>query len=318
MSDVPSARLSDALEATKLYKAHDTPHRIPRSVCLVPRFGKALRSGLYLLALVSCLALSASNTTLKPEFEAFISEMVAKHGYESASLRALFLQVQPRQSIVRAMTAPATSRPWHEFRRRVIDNARIENGVRFWLQNAIPLERASREFGVPPEIIVATIGIETMYGRNTGTFKVLDALSTLAFDYPPRAEYFRRELEEYLLLGREAQLDVGNVRGSFAGAIGIPQFMPSSYRKYAIDFDADGRRDIVNSAADAIGSVAHYYRTFGWQTNAPIVVPADSGSADLGPLLAAGIKPQATLGELRARGLVFETAVADTPEAAVF
>ena len=141
--------------------------------------------------------------------------------------------------------------------------------MRFWKENQASLEQAQREFGVPEELIVATIGIETSYGRMTGSIKVLDALTTLAFDYPPRAEFFRGELEQFLLLAREDKIDAANTRGSYAGAIGLPQFLPSSYRKYAIDFDGDGRRDLLGSRADAIGSVANYYRAFGWETGEP-------------------------------------------------
>ena len=220
----------------------------------MPLLRNPLRVAFTLFALLVSLACAGAVPVLRADMEAFIEEMSAKHGFEPGPLRKLFLQVQPRPSIVRAMSAPGTARPWHEFRRRNVDQARIDGGVRFWAANAAALDRASREFGVPPELIVATIGIETMYGRNMGSFKVIDALSTLAFDYPPRADFFRRELEEYLLLVRDLGIDSGT-RGSYAGAIGIPQFIPSSYRKYAVDFDRDGRTDLVKSAADAIGSI---------------------------------------------------------------
>ena len=280
---------------------------------------RLLFAGLALaLGLLSAVSAPAAVTALKPEIEAFIEEMGKKHGYETARLRRLFQQVQTRPSILRAMSTPGTARPWFEYRRRIVEPTRIDNGVRFWMENAIALERASREFGVPEELIVATIGIETLYGRNMGSFKVLDALSTLAFEYPPRAEFFRGELEEYLLLARDSGIDVQNIRGSYAGAIGIPQFLPSSYRKYAIDFDGDGRRDLVGSPADAIGSVANYYRSFGWKTGAPVIVPAESGEAELGTLLAAGIRPHVTVAELRKRGLLVQEPVDDAATATLF
>jgi membrane-bound lytic murein transglycosylase B len=269
-------------------------------------------------ALALSLAAHGAAPALRPEIEAFIEEMGKKHGYEPALLRRMFRQVQTRPSILRAMSAPGTARPWFEYRRRIVEPTRIDNGVRFWLENTTALERARREFGVPEELIVATIGIETLYGRNMGSFKVLDALSTLAFEYPPRGEFFRGELEEYLLLARESGMDALNTRGSYAGAIGIPQFLPSSYRKYAIDFDGDGRRDLVASTADAIGSVANYYRSFGWKTGAPVIVPADSGDAELGPLLAAGIRPHIKVSELKSRGLVVQEPVDDNAEATLF
>jgi peptidoglycan lytic transglycosylase B len=257
------------------------------------------------------MSLSASDAAspLRPEIENFIDEMVQKHGYPPAALRRLFSTVQSRPSVIRAISTPGTARPWYEFRRTAITPARIEGGVRFWRQNQAVLEKASREFGVPEEILVATIGIETVYGRNTGTVKVLDALTTLAFDYPPRAEFFRTELEQYLLLVRENGIDAANTRGSYAGAIGLPQFMPSSYRKLAVDFDGDGRRDLVASRADAIGSVANYYRSYNWKTGETAIVAAESGDADLGPLLAAGIKPHIAVRELREKGIVIADGV---------
>jgi membrane-bound lytic murein transglycosylase B len=273
---------------------------------------------LALVALCASLASTGAVPVLRPEYEEFIQEMSAKHGYEPGPLRKLFAQIQTRPSIVRAMTAPATSRPWHEFRRRIVEPGRIEAGARFWAMNSLALQRASREFGVPEEMIVATIGIETLYGRNTGNFKVIDALATLAFDYPPRAQFFRGELEEFLLLSREAGIDAAELRGSYAGAIGLPQFIPSSYRKYAIDFDGDGRRDLVNSASDAIGSVANYYRNFGWQTGAAVVIPAQAGALDVTGLLTAGLRPHTKIGELKSRGLIVEESVNDDADATVF
>src|SRR5262245_37096123 len=159
------------------------------------------------LPLVLCLAMwiaaaapAAAQTTPAPEVDAFIQEMVRKHQFRAGQLRRLLAQAQVRPSIIRAMTAPRTSRPWYEFRAVYVTSERIEGGVAFWQQNAAAIARAGKEYGVPEELIVATIGVETFYGRNTGTFRVLDALTTLAFNYPPRAEYFRRELEEFLLL----------------------------------------------------------------------------------------------------------------------
>jgi membrane-bound lytic murein transglycosylase B len=270
-----------------------------------------------LLAMAS-LCVPAATASLRPEIEAFIEEMAGKHGYASGTLRRLFAQVQPRPSILRAMAAPRTARPWYEFREGAVTSARIEGGVRFWRENQASLERAQREFGVPEELIVATIGIETSYGRMTGTIKILDALTTLAFDYPPRAEFFRGELEDYLLLAREEKIDAANIRGSYAGAIGLPQFLPSSYRKYAIDFDGDGRRDLMGSRADAIGSVANYYRAFGWNAGGNVIAEAQSGEAELGPLLAAGIKPHTSVAELRKKGLIVTAAPDDAALATVF
>ena len=252
---------------------------------------------------------------LAPEVEAFIEEMVQKHQFEAPALRRLFAQVKPRPAIVKAMSAPSTARPWHEFRGRYLEPQRINGGVAFWREHAAIIGKASREFGVPEEIIVATIGVETFYGRHTGNFRVLDALATLAFHFPPRAELFRSELEHYLLLLRETGLDA-SLRGSYAGAIGIPQFLPSSYRRHAVDFDGDGRKDLINSVADAIGSVANYYRNFGWRPGEVIAVPAEAG-AGIDALLEAGIKPEHKVAELRKLGVVPSAPVEEGAQAAL-
>jgi membrane-bound lytic murein transglycosylase B len=272
---------------------------------------------LFLLSALTLPALAAEKARpLDPEVEAFIEEMVQKHQFEAAALRKLFVQVKPRPAIVKAMSAPSTARPWHEFRSRYLEPKRINTGVAFWREHAATLEKASREFGVPEEIIVATIGVETFYGRHTGNFRVLDALATLAFRYPPRAELFRSELEHYLLLARETGIDAIGTVGSYAGAMGLPQFLPSSYRRYAIDFDGDGKKDIINSMADAIGSVANYYKVFGWRPGGAVVVPAEvSGNVDA--VLEAGIKPEQKVAELRKLGVTPSAPVDEGTEAAL-
>jgi membrane-bound lytic murein transglycosylase B len=271
----------------------------------------------FLLFLLAQPVLAAEGQrSISPEIEAFIEEMVQKHQFETGALRKLFIQVKPRPGIVKAISAPATARPWHEFRSRYIEPARINGGVAFWREHAATLEKASREFGVPEEIIVATIGVETFYGRHTGNFRVLDALATLAFRYPPRAELFRSELEHYLLLARETGIDATGTVGSYAGAMGLPQFLPSSYRRYAIDFDGDGKKDIVNNMADAIGSVANYYKAFGWRPGGAIIVAAEvSGNVDA--VLEAGIKPEQKVAELRKLGVTPSGPVDEGAEAAL-
>lgn len=282
-------------------------------------FGRGVAAVLSTGVLIAChTAPATAQKPLRPEVVTFIDEMARKHGFERAALQRVFSQVQTRPAIVRAMSAPATARPWHEFRSRYIDATRIAGGVKFWEQNAAALLRASREYGVPEEIVVATIGIETFYGRNTGTVKVIDALATLAFDYPSRAEWFRGELEEYLLLAREAGFDSLSVTGSYAGAMGIPQFLPSSYRKYAVDFDGDGRRNLWGDPADSIGSVANYYRTFGWLTGEPVTVPVEAGGSMVDAVIAAGIEPHLKVAELRRRGVVPLAPVSDEADAALF
>ena len=252
----------------------------PAIIPLLPRaegsIGRAFLWGCILsIVLVSQ---SAAQSYSQAEIRAFIDEMVQKHHFPPAELRRLFTEVQPRPAVIRAMMAPRTARPWHEFRLTYINAQRIDGGVRFWQQHASVIARAAREYGVSEEIIVATIGVETLYGRVTGTFRVLDVLTMLAFQYPPRADFFRRELEEYLLLTREAGFDPLALRGSPAGAIGLPQFLPSSYRSFAVDFDGDGKRDLIGTPADAIGSVANYYKTFGWRTGEEAVIEAEANA----------------------------------------
>jgi membrane-bound lytic murein transglycosylase B len=254
---------------------------------------------------------------LSPDTDAFIGEMVQKHQFDEIALRKLFGQVRTLPSVVRAISAPGTARPWHEFRARNVDPARINGGVAFWREHAALLARARQQYGVPEEIIVATIGIETLYGRNTGSFRVIEALTTLAFNYPARAELFRGELEAYLLLVRESGLDAMKARGSYAGAMGIPQFLPSSFRRYAVDFDGDGKRDLM-TVADAIGSVANYYREFGWQTGGTVLVPVTVIGADTEALLKAGIKPHLKVAELKRLGVTPVATVEEGAEAALF
>ena len=206
-----------------------------------------------------------------PEVQAFIAEMVQQHQFKPEELTRLFSEVKIKQSILNAMARPAEGKPWRDYRPLFIEPRRIAGGMRFWATHEAVLQRAEAQYGVPAALIVAIIGIETFYGRNTGSFRVMDALSTLAFAYPKRAPFFRKELEHYLLLSREAEFDPLSIKGSYAGAMGISQFMPSSYRQYGVDFDADGHRDLWRNPADAIGSVGHYLQGYGWERDAPVL-----------------------------------------------
>jgi membrane-bound lytic murein transglycosylase B len=210
----------------------------------------------------------------REDVRAFIAEMVDRHGFAPGELQSAFARAQFQPSIVKAMTPlPAGQRSWTIYRSRFINPPRIDGGVAFWARHEEALRRAAGTFGVPEEYIVAIIGVETIYGRNTGGYRVIDALATLAFDYPRRAEFFRGELESFLLLARENDVDVLGLKGSYAGAVGIPQFMPSSWRRYAVDFDGDGRRDLLGSPADAVGSVANFLREHGWEPDGPVAYP---------------------------------------------
>lgn len=227
---------------------------------------------LKLICLSSLVLLSgcATNYAQQPNTEQFIQQMVAKHNFDQAQLTQLFSQVKPNPKVIKAMTRPSESYPWYAYRPIFITPLRIQQGVEFWQQHTQALAYASHQYGVSPEIIVAILGVETTYGRGQGGYSALDALSTLAFSYPPRARYFTGELEQYLLLSRELPLDASTARSSYAGALGAPQFMPSSYRHYAVAYDGQGLGDLFHSSNDAIVSVANYFKANGWQPGGPV------------------------------------------------
>jgi membrane-bound lytic murein transglycosylase B len=239
---------------------------------------------------------------------AFIQDMVVQHGLDESRLQALLKQAKVKKSILKVMSRPSTGRkatPWYKYRRRFITKKRINDGVKYWQNNLSALEQAQWYYGVPAEIIVAIIGVETLYGQNTGSFRVLDALTTLAFHYPRRADFFRQELEHYLLLSEEEGLNPLKQKGSYAGAMGIGQFMPSSFRRYAVDFDHDGKRDIWHNNVDAIGSVANYFNLHGWQSGEPVIIATQIRPNAVGTLLGLKFKPEYTLSFLKRNGLLY-------------
>jgi membrane-bound lytic murein transglycosylase B len=245
-----------------------------------------------------------SSQMLSAEVGAFIADMAERHGFDRGSLLQLFRTVQVRQDILDAISKPAEKKPWYQYRPIFLDAARIEGGTEFWNAHAEVLREAQARYGVPAEVIVAIIGVETRYGQNTGRYPVLDALATLAFHYPPRSQFFRSELEQFLLLAQEEHLDPSVPKGSYAGAMGIAQLMPSSFRAYAVDFDGDGRRDLWGDPADAIGSVANYLAQKGWVRGGPIAVPLSvAGEAEALPVSASDFRPKVTLKSLRALGV---------------
>lgn len=213
-----------------------------------------------------------------PAIPGFIDEMVAKHQFKRRELERLFERAQYQQSVIDAISAPATLKPWPEYRANFINDARINAGLKFWKQNASIVRRAEEKYGVPQAVIVALIGVETFYGQQAGTYRIVDALATLAFNYPPRADFFRSELEQYLLLARDQEFNLLSVRGSYAGALGMPQFMPSSYRKYAVDFNGNGKIDLLHERADAIGSAANYLKQYGWVAGEPMALRSKVGA----------------------------------------
>lgn len=200
--------------------------------------------------------------------------MVVEHQFRRNELELVFRRAEHRPDVIEAITRPATLKPWLEYRANFVNEERIVNGRKFMRQHAAVLRRAERQFGVPAEYIAAILGVETLYGKSTGGYRALDALTTLAFDYPPRAAFFLTELEQFLLLAREQDFNLLSVNSSYAGALGIPQFMPSNYRKYALDYNGNGKVDILHEPADAIGSVANYFKHYGWRSGEPVALPA--------------------------------------------
>lgn len=225
-------------------------------------------------SLIFMFLLPSASAADMPGIPEFINEMVAKHQFKRDELVHIFDEAQYRQDVIDAINTPSTLKPWLDYRAAFVNPKRISGGMKFWLKYAAPLQRAEKIYGVPQEIIIAIIGVETLYGRQAGNFRTLDALTTLSFDYPRRVDFFRGELEQYLLLAREQSFDLLSVRASYAGALGIPQFMPSSYRRNAVDFNGDGKIDLMNGAEDAIGSVANYLRQYGWKPGEPVAVRA--------------------------------------------
>lgn len=235
----------------------------------------------------------------------FIDEMVSRHGFERAALQRTLYQARLRKPILEAIARPAERvLNWTAYRAIFLKPSRIDGGVAFWREHADVLARAEREFGVPAQIIVAIIGVETRYGAHTGNYPVLDALHTLGFHYPRRGAFFREQLSHYLRFVREEQLDPTAPTGSYAGAMGMPQFMPDSFRVYAIDYDGDGKRDIWHSVPDVIGSVANYFVKKGkWQTGRPVTHPAGGADATHAAFVKAGARPSLDPRRLVAAGI---------------
>ncbi|WP_415257992.1 lytic murein transglycosylase B [Thauera phenylacetica] len=230
----------------------------------------------------------------REDARAFAAEIAGRHALDAAEVERALAGARHDPEVIRLITPPARKgvRSWRSYRARFLDRTRIDGGMRFWREHADTLARAERDTGVPAEVIVAIIGVETIYGRNTGNFETLSTLATLAFDYPPRAELFRGELEALFLLAREQGRDPASYYGSFAGALGYPQFLPSSMRAYALDFDNSGAIDFESDPIDAIGSVANYLRAHGWQAGAPVAERARlSPATDAASLVTAGIEP---------------------------
>ncbi|EPM45480.1 lytic murein transglycosylase B [Pseudomonas syringae pv. actinidiae ICMP 19073] len=247
-----------------------------------------------------------------PQVAEFVGELTRDYGFAGEQLMGLFREVERKQAILDAISRPAERvKQWKEYRPMFITDTRIARGVDFWRQHEAALARAEQEYGVPAQIIVSIIGVETFFGRNTGNYRVIDALSTLGFDYPPRAPFFRKELREFLLLAREQQVDPLTLKGSYAGAMGLPQFMPSSFRAYAVDFDGDGHINIWTDPDDAIGSVASYFKRHGWVAGQQVVSRATARGDRVDEGLSPALDPVMSVGELRQLGWASHDALRD-------
>lgn len=239
--------------------------------------------------------------------KALINELVNEHGFERSFLVSVFESAEQKESILEAIAKPAEKRlEWFEYRRIFITKDRIEKGLAFIKDNASILEKAEKDFGVPKEIIAAVIGVETRYGKHKGSHRVLDALTTLGFDYPPRSKFFSSELKHALLLSREQGFDIREIKGSYAGAMGYGQFIPSSYRHYAIDFDNDGIADILNNVTDAIGSVANYFAEHKWIKGEPIalLLSNENSEQSISQFYAKSLKPSFSISDMRKAGII--------------
>jgi membrane-bound lytic murein transglycosylase B len=256
-----------------------------------------------LLAACAAAPAQAEGFLHEPAVQRFIDEMTHRHAFAEAELQGLFRESRPLPSVIEAITQPAEAKPWYEYRPIFLTADRIQGGIGFRRRHREALERAERTYGVPAEVTAAIIGVETLYGRYTGRYPVFEALATLAFQYPKRSDFFRSELEQFLLMCREEGIDPRIPTGSYAGAMGLPQFIASSYRRFAVDFDGDGRRDLWNSPVDAIGSVANYLGEHGWSRGEAVVLPTRVGNAGVSGMLARGLKPHTPLAELQELGL---------------
>ncbi|MEH6565043.1 MAG: lytic murein transglycosylase B [Halopseudomonas sp.] len=252
---------------------------------------------------------------------AFVEKMQIEHGFSAEHVQQVLDQAVRQEAILKAIARPAERvKPWHEYRAIFITDKRIESGLAFWDEHAEALARAEKEYGVEPEIILAIIGVETFYGGNMGSYRVIDALTTLGFDYPPRADFFRRQLESYLVLTREQQMDPLTLKGSYAGAMGYGQFIPSSYQAFAVDFDHDGVVDIWNNPVDAIGSVANYFHQHKWQHGAAVAIAADVEGDQVaqGITLEQGLEARKTVAELQRLGWTPRTQLEQDAEVMAF
>ena len=258
---------------------------------------------LFLLFLMFPLAALAGDYASRPEVQEFARELAAEGDFDERELLSTLGQAEYRQSIIDSISRPAEKElTWAEYQDIFLTGERTWCGVRFMSEHQAALREAHSVYGVPPAIVTAIIGVETMYGRFSGSYRVLDALATLSFDYPPRSDFFRGQLKQFIRLAREEQKPITGFKGSYAGAMGLGQFIPSSYRHYAVDFDGDGFRDIWNNPTDAIGSVANYLNEHDWQRDAGIALPVEAVGVPQ-DVFNVSLKPGKSIAELEALGV---------------
>jgi membrane-bound lytic murein transglycosylase B len=269
----------------------------------------------YICALILTLSLlsgcATTNYSRRADVQAFISKMSEKHGFEREQLCTLFSQVHCKPSVIKAMEKAPEGRPtpWYTYRAIFLTPERAREGAQFWQKHEKALSIVEKQYGVPAQVIVAIVGVETRYGQNKGTFRVMDALTNLAFDYPRRAKFFQGELEQYLLLTRDQNLEPLTLKGSCAGAFGLPQFMPSSCRRYGVDFVHDRQINLVDNPADVVASVGNYFKGNGWRTGEPVAVRANVTTKDYARFLTKKLKPVWSLEALKAQGITPQTEV---------
>ena len=261
---------------------------------------------------VSSVAQADAALLARPDVQRYIDEQVASGSFNRPELEAVFANVELKPNIIAILDKPSTSRPWYQFRASTVSARTVADGAAFWKANQAALKRAEDTYQVAPEVIVAILGVESHYGRNTGSFRLADALTTIAFNYPRRAEFFRGELTEFLKLAKEENIDPLTLKGSYAGAMGWPQFMPSNYRKLAVDFDGNGHRDIWKNPDDAIGSVANYFHEYGWRHGDDVIVPAAvTPGPQIDQLVSEKLNLNRTVGDLKKLGVIPQGPVAD-------
>ena len=261
-----------------------------------------MAAGILFIWLIQPLFVSADISTRSDVLD-FIQDMNKKYDFAVDDLVKVFSKVDINQKIIDAISRPAEAKPWYQYRPIFITDKRINGGVEFWKKHDATLSRAYQTYGVNPEIIVAIIGVESFYGKHKGRFPVIESLSTLAFNYPKRGRFFKSELEQFLLLAREEKLDPLEILGSYAGAMGKSQFISSSFRSYAVDFDDDGKRDLWEDTDDVIGSVANYFAKHDWRKDQPIASKATVKGKKYKRVVEKGIRPNTELGDLLKLGV---------------